>query len=65
VLGVLQGLLRDAEKNRRRDGDAVLRELQPAITAAVGALMAVPAAPAPETPAGPVQDKPRAPVPDN
>jgi hypothetical protein len=38
VLAVFQGVLRDAEHHRRRDGDALLRELKPAIDAAADAL---------------------------
>jgi hypothetical protein len=38
VLSVFAGVLRDAEANRRRDGDSLLRELKPAIDAAAGAL---------------------------
>jgi hypothetical protein len=38
VIGAFQGALRDAEHNRRRNGDAVLRDVKPAIDAAVAAL---------------------------
>jgi hypothetical protein len=52
VLAVFQGVLRDAERHRRRDGDAILRELRPAIDAAADALKQVrptiPDAPVPE-----------------
>jgi hypothetical protein len=41
VIGAFQGALRDAEHNRRRDGDAVLRDVKPAIDAAVKALQEV------------------------
>jgi hypothetical protein len=55
VIGAFQGALRDAESNRRRNGDAVLREVKPAIDAAVDALREVqerleqPPAPEPRT----------------
>jgi hypothetical protein len=62
VIGAFQGALRDAEHNRRRDGDAVLRDVKPAIDAAVSALQDVqqrletpPAEPA-EPPAAPAAE---------
>jgi hypothetical protein len=41
ILAVFQGVLRDAQGHRRRDGDAILRELRPAIDAAADALKQV------------------------
>ena len=41
VLSVLGGVLRDAQHNRRRNGDDLLRELRPAIDAAASALREV------------------------
>ena len=68
VIGAFQGALRDAEHNRRRNGEAVLRDVKPAIDAAVQALQDVqqrletppaePAAP-PAAPAAPATE-PRA-----
>ena len=72
VIGAFQGALRDAEHNRRRNGDAVLRDVKPAIDAAVDALREVQERleqPAPEQPSHdqPVADAPtprlEAPVP--
>jgi hypothetical protein len=52
VLAAFGAALRNAENNRRTDGDAILRDLQPAIVAAAQALTEVqekiPAEPAPE-----------------
>jgi hypothetical protein len=41
VIAAFQGVLRDAQHNRRRDGDSVLREVKPAIDAAAEALRQV------------------------
>jgi translation initiation factor 2B subunit (eIF-2B alpha/beta/delta family) len=52
VMAVFQGALRDAQNNRRTDGEAMLRELQPAIAAAAAALteaqQKIPAEPTPQ-----------------
>ena len=65
VLSVLGGVLRDAQHNRRRNGDDLLRELRPAIDAAATALREVQqrqdGAVAPPATAEPVEP---APVPD-
>jgi hypothetical protein len=41
VIAAFQGVLRDAQHNRRRDGESVLREVKPAIDAAAEALRQV------------------------
>jgi hypothetical protein len=41
VIGVFQGVLRDAQHNRRRHGDELIRDLKPAIDAAADALKQV------------------------
>jgi hypothetical protein len=68
VIGAFQGALRAAEHNQPRSGDAVLRDVRPAIDAAVQALQEVqerldtaPAEPvAPAAPAPAAEPEPRA-----
>lgn len=60
VVRVFEGVLRDAQDNRRQDGESLLRELRPAIDAAAEALKQVqetqdPVAPRPVAPEQPVQ----------
>jgi hypothetical protein len=58
VLSVFAGVLRDAQKNRRRDGASVLRELQPAIDAAAKALREVQAETAKDAPPEAAPERP-------